>query len=155
MSFAPFFDLFFIYFAPFFLMYRIKRTSPHHLPKSLYLEGLAPLCAKRMSRSDNLPYAFLRILAERFLSYRIVLSRTFLYNKKLVYTTWYKQVSTHSLHPKHHIYPHLITIRIFLYPSGYLTFHEIHQLLTNIQSQAASIFLFHISSSEEAIKYMW
>ena len=142
MSFAPFFDLFFIYFAPFFLIHRTKNLAR----EILRLRRVA------LATSSYPPQ---RILAERFLSYRIVLSRTFLYNKKLVYTTWYKQVSTHSLHPKQHIHPHLITIRIFLYPSGYLTLHEIHQLLTNIQSQAASIFLFHISSSEETIKYMW
>ena len=45
---------------------RTKWTSPLQLPIFLTHEGLVHFGAKRMSRSDNFPYAFLRILAECF-----------------------------------------------------------------------------------------
>ena len=51
--------------------YRTKRTSPHHLPKSLCLEGLAPLCEpSTVSVSWHILLVRVLILAERFLWYR-------------------------------------------------------------------------------------
>ena len=47
-------------------MQRTKWPSPLQLPISLSHEGLVHFGAKRMSRSDNFPYAFLRTLMECF-----------------------------------------------------------------------------------------
>ena len=54
-----------------------KWTSPLQLPISLTLEGLVHFGAKRMSRSDNFPYAFLRIICPKGF-YVIGNSRNFL-----------------------------------------------------------------------------
>ena len=65
------------------MFYKSKRTSPHHLPTSLSLEGLAPLCEpSTISFSGYYPIVRVLILAERFLSYRKFSLRTFLYDKK-------------------------------------------------------------------------
>ena len=55
----------FSYFL-FYILERTKWTSPLQLPISLTHEGLVHFGAKRMSRSDNFPYAFLRIPTECF-----------------------------------------------------------------------------------------